>query len=104
MSLRKKPTRTDKRVAARQADERHSHGFAPLEGRDWVPVTDLAPSSFRMMLVMRMEDSNGRQDGRITNLLWKAKSHQRQMEVNEKGDERRPRFSRDMLENKGVIF
>jgi hypothetical protein len=51
-----------------------------------------------------MEDSNGRQDGRITNLLWKAKSHQRQMEVNEKGDERRPRFSRDMLENKGVIF
>jgi len=103
MSLRKKPTRTEERVAARHTNGRRWHGPTTLEGRDRIPVTDLAPSNLRATLMVRMEDCSGRQDGRITNLLLKVKRHQRQIETLEQGDEKHARVSRDILQNKGVI-
>jgi hypothetical protein len=103
MLLRKKPTRTEEGVAARHTSRRPTWGCATAEGRGRIPVVDLASTNLHVMLMTRMEEPKGRQNGRITNPVLKVNRHERQMKALEKGDEKQGRVSGDILENKWVI-
>jgi hypothetical protein len=103
MFLKKKPTRSEERVAAWHTCGRRTWGRATADGRERISVVVLARIDPRATRMMRMEDLDFRPVWRVTNLLREVKRHELQMKILEKGDEKYGALSRDMLESKRVI-
>jgi hypothetical protein len=84
MSLVKKPTMTPRKLAAVRRNARLSRGPATPEGRERIRAAHLVHGFYNdpiALLMQRMEDSNFRQVSRLTSLLMRMKSHERQMEA-----------------------
>jgi len=100
MSLRKKPTMTQKKISAHKLKGRRSPGPATAEGASgFAPPTpatrkaspagpspyqraaEIAPAPRNAQLMMTMEDSSFLQVWRVTNLSLKNKSQAREEEI-----------------------
>ena len=65
-------------------------------------IAVISPTHFKAWLVMRMWDFNFQEVWRVTGMLLKIKRPEGRIDTFEKDDEKQPRVSGDILENKVV--